>query len=103
MVALRTILGRLTDCGALKYGTRKIRGGPPVGGPLNHGNATDGLWTSKQAAAYLQMSARWLRDSSVPKVLLPGAGKRASVRYDPDEVKAWARHHLTHSVRRLEQ
>lgn len=60
----------------------------------------DRLWKEKEAATYLGMSTRWLRSSSVPKVMLPGAGERGSVRYDPAEVKAWARQHLTHTVRR---
>lgn len=50
------------------------------------------LWTQREAAAYLRVSARFLRDSSCPKVLLPGNGKRgyAVIRYDPKEVRAWA-------------
>jgi hypothetical protein len=33
-----------------------------------------GLWTQRQAAAYLGVSQRYLRDSSCPKLLLPGNG-----------------------------
>jgi hypothetical protein len=62
----------------------------------------DRLWVEDEAAEYLRMSPRWLRDSTVPKVLLPGTGSRSSVRYDPAEVKAWARMHLTHTLRRNE-
>ena len=57
------------------------------------------LWKPARAAKYLGMSVRWLRNSSVPKVLVPGAGRRPSIRYAPEEVAAWARRHLTHSVR----
>jgi len=58
----------------------------------------DRLWSEDEAASYLRMSTRWLRDSIVPKVLLPGAGKRPTVRYEPDQVSAWAKAHSTHSV-----
>jgi hypothetical protein len=63
---------------------------------------TDRLWTEKQAAAYLGMSERWMRDSDVPKVLLPGKGtaRAAAVRYESDEVKAYARAKLTHTITR---
>lgn len=52
---------------------------------------TDRLWTSEQAALYLSVSERYLRDSSCPRVRLPGngSGEQAVVRFDPAEVKAW--------------
>jgi hypothetical protein len=56
------------------------------------------LLKPKEAAGFFGMSERWLRDSSVPKVLLPGIGQRCSVRYDLDELVAYARRHLTHSI-----
>jgi hypothetical protein len=45
----------------------------------------------REAAYYLGVSARYLRDSDCPKVLLPGNGKSGQpiVRYDPVHVKAW--------------
>jgi hypothetical protein len=51
----------------------------------------DPLWTQKQAAGYLHVSTRYLRESSCPKVLLPGNGERgrALVRYEPATVRAW--------------
>jgi hypothetical protein len=51
------------------------------------------LWTQQEAAAFLSVTPRYLRDSSCPKVLLPGNGKKGQpiLRYDPDEVRAWAR------------
>ena len=53
---------------------------------------TDRLWTQKEAAYFLGVSARYLRDSDCPKVLLPGNGAKGQplVRYDPADVKAWA-------------
>lgn len=53
--------------------------------------ATDRLWTQHEAAYYLGVSVRYLRESSCPKVLLPGAGKRGQplVRYEPAAVMAW--------------
>jgi hypothetical protein len=49
------------------------------------------LWTQKQAAGYLQVSVRYLRESSCPKVLLPGNGERGKplVRYEPITVREW--------------
>ncbi len=51
-----------------------------------------GYWTQRQAAVYLNVSARYLRDSDCPKIQLPGNGpKRQSIiRYKPAEVIAWA-------------
>jgi hypothetical protein len=62
------------------------------------------LWTPKETAAYLGMSARWLRTSSVPKVILPGRrspGKRPrlTVRYLPSQVHAWVERQLTSRVK----
>lgn len=50
------------------------------------------LWTQREAADYLGVSARYLRDSSCPKILLPGNGPKGQqlVRYVPADVKAWA-------------
>lgn len=55
--------------------------------------AVDRLWTQREAAAYLAVTTRYLRDSSCPKLLLPGCGAKHHpiVRYDPSEVRAWAR------------
>jgi hypothetical protein len=51
----------------------------------------DSLWTQQQAAAALKVSPRYLRESSCPKVLLPGNGEKGQplVRYDPAEVREW--------------
>jgi hypothetical protein len=59
---------------------------------------SDRLWSDEQAATYLGMSPRWLKDSDVPKVRLPGTGKRCTVKYDPNQVKAFAKEHLTHDL-----
>jgi hypothetical protein len=52
----------------------------------------DGLLTQREAAAVLHVSARYLRDSACPKLLLPGSGShgRAVVRYVRAEVLYWA-------------
>ena len=52
------------------------------------------LWTQFEAALYLGVSARYLRASDCPKILLPGTGPKGKklVRYDPADVKAWADH-----------
>jgi hypothetical protein len=53
----------------------------------------DRLWTQREAAAYLGVTGRFLRDSTCPKMLLPGNGEKGQpiVRYAPAEVRAWAR------------
>lgn len=50
------------------------------------------LMTQREAAALLAVSVRYLRESSCPKVLLPGHGARGKqlVRYDATEVQEWA-------------
>jgi hypothetical protein len=58
----------------------------------------DRMWTEKEAATFLVMSTRWLRDSTVPKTTLPGKGNRPTIRYAPEEVRAWEKAHRTHSV-----
>ncbi len=52
----------------------------------------DRFWNQREAAYYLGVSARYLRESDCPKVLLPGNGKAGQpiVQYDPADVKAWA-------------
>jgi hypothetical protein len=67
--------------------------------PRSNGAATpaptpplpDRLWTQPEAAAYLGVSARYLRESGCPKVLLPGNGPKGQplVRYRPADVEAW--------------
>jgi hypothetical protein len=53
------------------------------------------LWTQKEAAAHLRVSPRYLRSSSVPKVLLPGNGasRKPLVRYSPLAIQAWSEAH----------
>lgn len=50
------------------------------------------LLTQREAATFLGVSARYLRDSSCPKILLPGNGEKGQplVRYDPSQVRTWA-------------
>lgn len=52
-------------------------------------------WTQTEAAEFVGVSARTLRESSCPKLLLPGSGSRRIVRYDPDDVTRWAQSHRT--------
>lgn len=58
------------------------------------------LWTQKQAAAFLSVTTRYLRDSSCPKILLPGNGAKGHpvLRYEPADVRAWA--HAWHTGNR---
>lgn len=53
----------------------------------------DRLWTLEEAARYLGMSESWVRRSDVPIVLLGRAR-----RYDPEQVKAYARARLSHHI-----
>lgn len=67
--------------------------------------SADRLWTQAEAAKFLAVTPRYLRDSSCPKTLLPGNGTRGQplVRYDPNEVRAWARSwHTGSAVERTE-
>lgn len=59
-----------------------------TGAPLTD----DHLWTVEEAARYLGVSPRYLRDCACPRILLPGNGAHGQslVRYDPASVKAWA-------------
>jgi hypothetical protein len=52
---------------------------------------TQHLLTQQEAAGMLRVSTRYLRASSVPKVLLPGNGtsRKPLVRYDPLAIRAW--------------
>jgi hypothetical protein len=49
------------------------------------------LWTQDEAAAYLNVSTRYLRDSSCPKATLPGNGPKGEslIRYKPEDVMRW--------------
>jgi hypothetical protein len=63
---------------------------------------TDRCWTQKEAALFLSVSTRYLRDSDCPKLLLPGNGKAGQpiVRYDPADVKAWTERWNTKHINR---
>ena len=75
---------------------------PPAAATEHAPLPTDRLWTQLEAAYYLGVSARYLRDSDCPKVLLPGTGKKGQplVRYEPAAVKSWAEAWRTRSFRR---
>ena len=51
------------------------------------------LWTQDQAARAMRVSVRYLRESTCPRVELPGNG-RPLLRYDPEVCRAWWRKHL---------
>jgi hypothetical protein len=55
------------------------------------------FWTQTEAAEFLQVSTRWLRASSCPKVLLPGHGEKSKpmLRYEPAAVRTWALSFIT--------
>jgi hypothetical protein len=64
---------------------------------------TDGLWTQKEAAAYLGVSVSYLRASDCPKALLPSHGGRNArpiVRYRRREVEAWLEHWTARALHR---
>ena len=63
---------------------------------------TDRFWTQSEAAAFLAVTPRYLRESNCPKILLPGNGPKRQplVRYDPEDVRAWARAWHTGSLER---
>jgi hypothetical protein len=62
----------------------------------------DRLWTQREAAYYLGVSVRYLRQSNCPKLLLPGTGAKQQplLRYEPQTVKAWAAAWRSGSLRR---
>jgi hypothetical protein len=78
--------------------TPSVRG-PSVTNDSNETHSAGRLWTQAEAAAYLNVSPRYLRASACPKMLLPGTGRAGKplVRYDPAAVHAWA---TTRSVKR---
>ncbi|MGH7649938.1 MAG: hypothetical protein ACREND_17645 [Gemmatimonadaceae bacterium] len=52
----------------------------------------DRLWTAGEAARYLGVSERYLRDCGCPRILLPGNGARGQslVRFDPAQLREWS-------------
>jgi hypothetical protein len=61
----------------------------------------DHLWSQREAAHFLGVSTRYLRESSCPKVLLPGTGEKGQpiVRYGPAAVEQWYLNWSTHQRR----
>jgi hypothetical protein len=49
-------------------------------------------WTQRDAAAFLGVSTRYLRNTACPKLVLPSTREhgRPTVRYVPEDVRAWA-------------
>ncbi len=49
----------------------------------------ESLWTKRELAEYLGVTVRAVERMPVPRVTLPGRGKKPIVRYDPAQVRAW--------------
>lgn len=72
--------------------TIKRRGNKNVQQPRAQQHTADALLTQREAADLLSVSPGYLRESSCPKLLLPGNGPRGKplVRYVRSDVLAWA-------------
>lgn len=51
--------------------------------------ALESLWTKHELAAFLGVDVRTVENMPVPRVELPGRGKKPIVRFDPVQVRAW--------------
>lgn len=49
----------------------------------------ESLWTKRELADFLGLTVRAVERMPVPRVELPGRGKKPIVRYDPVQVRAW--------------
>jgi hypothetical protein len=47
------------------------------------------LWTKRELADYLGVTVRAVERMPIPRVTLPGRGRKPIVRYDPAQVRAW--------------
>lgn len=47
------------------------------------------LWTKHDVAKYLNLEVRAVERMPIPRLHLPGTGKKPIVRFDRDQVKAW--------------
>jgi hypothetical protein len=47
------------------------------------------LWSRRQLAEYLGVTVRAVQRMPIPRLTLPGRGKKPIVRYDPQQVHAW--------------
>lgn len=60
---------------------------------MSHDHARPRMLTTAEAAAFLRLSPRTLErfrvEGSGPRYLKAGAGKRARVLYDPEELRSW--------------
>jgi hypothetical protein len=78
-----------------KHGQPRERGGNADANERHDmpGSLPPALWTQKEAAEFLGVSPRYVRDSTIPKVLLTGNGpaRRPLVRYDPRAVERWCK------------
>lgn len=61
----------------------------------------EGLLTIRDVAKLLGVSVRTVESMRLPRVRLPGAGKKAIVRFDPVEIRAFIESRKTSRVARL--
>lgn len=47
------------------------------------------LWTKRELAEYLGITVRSVERMAVPRITLPGTGRKPIVRFDPAQVRAW--------------
>jgi hypothetical protein len=47
------------------------------------------LWTKKDVAKFLAVNVRTVERMAIPRVPLPGTGRKPIVRYDPAQVRDW--------------
>lgn len=48
---------------------------------------TEGLWTTKDVAAFLNVNERTVERLAIPRVRIPTGGTKALVRFDPVDVR----------------
>lgn len=51
--------------------------------------ATEPLWTKRDVAAHLGVAVRTVERMRIPRITLPGTGRKPIVRFDPVQVRAW--------------
>lgn len=53
------------------------------------------LWSKHDVAEYLGVDVRTVTRLRIPRVAMPGRGKKPIVRFDPSQVKAWVESNKT--------
>lgn len=61
---------------------------------------TDVLWTRQDVAKALSVNVRTVATLRIPRITLPGRGKKPIVRYDPAEVQRFIDAHSSKKLRR---